>query len=122
MSNIFSDRLNYAMQLRAVTATELAIRSGVNKASISNYMNGRYKAKQGNLHAIATALSVSEAWLMGMDIPLEDTAEEADQRNNSNPKLNVLFSRSRALSDSQLDLVNSIIAEMVKEQNPNEDP
>ena len=66
----FKNRLIEAMDMRGIIAADLAEKTGLSKASISHYVNGRYEAKQEALHLIALSLNVSEAWLMGLDVPM----------------------------------------------------
>jgi len=71
MSETFQDRLNQALEIRDMKPVELSQRTGLFKARISQYTNGVYEAKQKALYLIARALNVSEAWLMGHDVPME---------------------------------------------------
>jgi len=71
MSETFQDRLNQALEIRDMKPVELSQRTGLSKARISQYTNGVYEAKQKALYKIAQALNVSEAWLMGHDVPME---------------------------------------------------
>lgn len=41
----------------------------INKVYIHNYVSGKILPKQDKLYCIAKALDVSEAWLMGYDVP-----------------------------------------------------
>lgn len=41
------------------------------KSSISLYVNGKVEPNQGKLFILGQALNVSEAWLMGYDVPRE---------------------------------------------------
>jgi len=66
MSSTFAERLKEALELRRLTPIELAQRSGISKASISEYLSGKYEAKQKNIYMIAQALRVSPAGLMGI--------------------------------------------------------
>lgn len=61
----FAQRLREAMEERGMKPTDLAEISGVDKAAISNYLNGKYNAKQDKIYALAKALRVNPAWLMG---------------------------------------------------------
>ena len=70
MSETFKNRLLFAMQQNNVKAADLAKRTGLSKAQISQYVNGVYEAKQQALYKLAVALNVSEAWLMGHDVPM----------------------------------------------------
>lgn len=69
-----SDRLKEAMRIRDMKQVDLLARTGINKGAMSSYLAGRYEPKQKNLHALARALNVSEAWLMGFDVPMEPSA------------------------------------------------
>lgn len=66
----FRTRLIDAMRMRCVSAADLSRQSGLSKAQISQYVNGKVEARQNALHRLAVALNVSESWLMGNDVPL----------------------------------------------------
>jgi len=67
----FSIRLKKALQYRNMKQVDLCNKSGIDKALISNYLSGKYKAKQDKLHQLALALNVSEGWLMGYDVDMD---------------------------------------------------
>ena len=67
----FANRLNTAMRIRNIKATELAQKTGISKSSLSEYMSGKYEAKQDGVYLLAKALDINEAWLMGLDVPME---------------------------------------------------
>lgn len=67
----FANRLTKAIQIRNMKPIELAEKSGIDKAKISSYMSGRYKAKQDTLYLLAITLDVSPVWLMGYDVSME---------------------------------------------------
>lgn len=71
----FAQRLRDGLDIRQMNQTELAKRSQISKSSISRYIKGDWEGKQGAVYALAKALGVTEAWLMGYDVPME--AEEA---------------------------------------------
>lgn len=71
MTDSFKNRLVFAMNSKGVKAAELSKQTGLSKAQISQYVNGIYEAKQIALYKLAVALDVSEAWLMGQDVPME---------------------------------------------------
>lgn len=70
----FSNRLNTAMRIRNIKATELSEKTGIAKSSLSEYINGKYEAKQDGVYLLARALNVNEAWLMGLDVPMDREA------------------------------------------------
>lgn len=67
----FSNRLNLAMTIRNIKASILSEKTGISKSSLSEYLSGKYEAKQNGIFLLAKALNVSEAWLMGCDVPME---------------------------------------------------
>ena len=66
-----SNRIKEAMALRGLKQSELAEKTGISKGALSSYISGRYLPKQNNIYLISQALSVSESWLMGNDVPME---------------------------------------------------
>lgn len=67
----FSDRLKKAMSDKQMKQVDLCNKTGIDKVLISNYLSGKYKAKQDKLHKLAIALDVSEGWLMGYDVDMD---------------------------------------------------
>lgn len=65
------DRINEALALRGWTAADLARNSGISKGQISRYIHGTIIPKQSKIGAMATALGVSPAWLMGYDVNMK---------------------------------------------------
>lgn len=65
------ERLNEALELRGWTAADLARHSGISKGQISRYLHGEFKPKQSNIGAMANALGVSPAWLLGYDVNIK---------------------------------------------------
>lgn len=81
----FSNRLNRAMQIRNMKATELSLKTGIAKSSLSEYINGKYEAKQDGVYLLAKALNVSEAWLMGCDVPMERNSDDILKKIGATP-------------------------------------
>ena len=71
--DIFKDRLTEAMALRGMRASELAKRTGLSKARISQYVHGKFIPKSDAILTIAEVLGVSELWLMGKTASMEPT-------------------------------------------------
>lgn len=94
MPDTFKNRLNEIMTIRNIKPVELAKKTGLSKAQISQYTNGVYEAKQIALLKLAIALDVSEAWLMGCDVPM-----------NRNIAIN---SKQEAALAKEVELIESI--------------
>ena len=75
----FKNRLQQALDRRGWKAVDLVEKTGVPKGAVSYYLSGRSKPKADRLYIIAQALNVSEAWLLGYDVPLTRTD---DQKKN----------------------------------------
>ena len=74
----FPERLRKCLNDKtSITATSLADKIGLSKQAISMYASGSRKPKRPTIKAIAEALNVNEAWLMGYDVPMErqDTSQ-----------------------------------------------
>ena len=71
MSESFSKRLKEAMRIRNMNQAELSQKSGISKSSLSEYLKGKYEAKQTGIFNLAKALDVNEVWLMGEDVPMD---------------------------------------------------
>lgn len=76
--NSFKDRLKQIMSERKISQSELSRRTGIGRNSISDYLNGKYEAKQNKVFELAKALNVNEAWLMGFDISKNRKIENND--------------------------------------------
>lgn len=74
----FANRLYEGLTIRGLKPAELSRISGISKSSISEYLKGKYEAKQDGVYILSKALNVSEAWLMGADVPMERKNEQID--------------------------------------------
>lgn len=70
------ERLRVAMTLRGMKAVELCNITNIPKGAISYYLAGKSQPKADRVHLISKALDVSEAWLMGFDVPMQRSAEQ----------------------------------------------
>lgn len=69
----FAQRIREGLDVREMTQAELSKRSGISKSSISRYIKGDWEGKQSAVYELAKALGVTEAWLMGYDVPMESS-------------------------------------------------
>ena len=70
------DRLAEALNAAGLRPIELSEATGIPKSMISYYLNGKTKPKADRIYKISQALNVSEAWLLGYDVPKNRTAEQ----------------------------------------------
>lgn len=103
------DRLSEALARKGWKAVDLVERTGVPKGAVSYYLAGKSKPKTDRLYIIAQALDVSEAWLLGYDVPM---ARTDDQKKND--QLAKLVARLR--TDEGFFNTVSNLAELTAEQ------
>ena len=83
----FAQHLREGLDLRGMKQIELATRSGISKYSISHYLKGDWEGKQDAVYELARALNVSEAWLMGYDVPAERSAPKVSVQLDKKPTI-----------------------------------
>ena len=76
-------RIAKAMAVRNIRQSDLAEMTKIPKSSLSLYLKGAYEPKDDRIYILAQALRVSEAWLMGYDVPME----KKEENNPSEPQL-----------------------------------
>ena len=70
-------RIAKALAIRNVRQADLCQMTNIPKSSLSLYLKDAYEPKQDRIFLIAKALRVSEAWLMGYDVPMEKEKENS---------------------------------------------
>ena len=66
-----SNRIKMALSIRAMKQSEICHITKIPKSALSQYISGAFEPKQDRIYLISKALNVSEAWLMGYDVPME---------------------------------------------------
>lgn len=95
-------RIRQAMELRSMKAVDLVQATGIGKSAISQYISGKYEPKQVAIHKIAKALNVSEAWLMGYDVPIQRAEEIKTVVTKEERELLEMFHKLDALDKKEL--------------------
>lgn len=75
-------RISKALQHKNMKQADLCKLAKVPKSSLSLYLSGAYEPKQERIYDMARVLNVSEAWLMGYDVPME----RQDPKNKPSPE------------------------------------
>lgn len=101
----FSTRLKKALKEKNMKASELSKKTGIKAPMISDYLKGKYKAKQDKIYLISKALNVNEAWLMGFDTTMDRVPD--NQRKNE-----LLQYKISKLTEEQKDAIINIIDNM----------
>lgn len=74
------ERIKQGLKIREITQTQLATKANIDKGQLSSYISGKYKPRQNNIDALAKALNVNEAWLMGFDVPMERVSGKTESK------------------------------------------
>lgn len=79
------ERIDIALKEKGMRQADLCKLAKVPKSSLSLYLSGAYEPKQDRIYDMAKVLNVSEAWLMGYDVPMN---REEQKNPPEEPKLN----------------------------------
>lgn len=71
-----AERLREAIKDAGKKQADLVRATGIDKGSLSHYVNGRYEPKSDAINKLARALDVSEMWLWGYNVPKERNVEQ----------------------------------------------
>lgn len=64
-------RIKLGLKIRGMKQADLCQITKIPKSAISQYISEAFEPKQDRIYLISKALNVSEAWLMGYDVPME---------------------------------------------------
>lgn len=102
-------RLREALADKNVQQQDLADKTGVQKSSISQYVNGSHKPSNISAAKIGKVLNVNPLWLMGFDVE----KETIETRISEGSKIGEVFLRDFPLSPIAQDYFDSKKREMV---------
>lgn len=80
-NELTAKRLRLALSNKNMKPQELSDKSGVNKASVSQYVNGSHKPSNISAGKMADILDVDPLWLMGFDVPMKRQVSDEDIGN-----------------------------------------
>lgn len=118
MKKEFKDRLKQAMDYQNVKAVDLCERGNIPKSAMSYYTSGRSEPKNDRLYTIAKLLDVSEAWLLGYDVPMERSSDQnmldelsgLNERIKKDPEFRKVIFKINHLNSEQLEAVNNLLS------------
>jgi transcriptional regulator with XRE-family HTH domain len=90
-------RLAKALDIRNMKQSELCRLTEIPKSAMSQYVKGSFEPKQDRVYLISKALNVSEAWLMGYDVPMERS--DMQKKNDQLVELVTLLRKDNELLD-----------------------
>lgn len=108
-SETCAKRLRTALSVRGLRQSELCRKTGIPKSALSQYLSGAFEPKQDRIALLAHALDVSEAWLMGFDVPME---RDIPTPENLTSEESALLAEFRSLSDEKQSLLLKLLETM----------
>lgn len=113
-SEITAKRLQQALSNANMTQQELADKCKINKASISQYVNGSHAPSNISSGKMGEALNVNPLWLMGYDVPMKveltkETAMQDAELSKLNGNLKEYALRLSKLPEEKQQLVMKLI-------------
>lgn len=116
------NRVDEALRIRGMKQVELVEKTGIGKTSINGYVKQRWQPKQKALSLMAKVLDVSEMWLAGYDVPMErpvaqvktDELAQLIHKIRKNEQLKKLCVNIAELDESQFNIVNNMVNELLK--------
>ncbi len=104
-----SERMKQRMEHLGLKQADLVEMTGISKGALSSYLSGHYLPKQNNIYLISKALNVNEAWLMGLDVPMERESRE-EQYDNISMSITTIAQRLHTIMQErnlkQVDILN----------------
>ena len=115
------DRLRAALEIREKKAVDLSRDLKIPKSAISQYLSGHRIIKDSKrLFVIAEYLDVSEAWLMGFDVPMErikkdDTPKDIVERSEMSESTKALIDFAKSVPEDKADLILRVMKSILED-------
>lgn len=87
----------------------------LSKSTLSQYVNGIQSPDQNRIYLLAQTLGVSEAWLMGFDVPMIESKTTSDNTPIIEDTLNAMKKLEKPRQKVVLDTANFQLKEQEKE-------
>lgn len=104
-----ADRIKGALNMKGLKQSDLCRLTGIPKSAISQYISGAFEPKQDRIYLLSKALNVSEAWLMGLDVPMEREKNAPPDSDTLTEGEQVLLSLFRRIPEEDQQLVLRMI-------------
>lgn len=117
----YSEKLRNLRLQRGLTQMELADYLNTSQSSITSWETGRREPDFATLKKIAAFFNVPLSAILPTDDAVDDDYIGAVAESlHQNPKLRLLFDKSKFLSDVDLDAIISVVSAIQRERDPNE--
>lgn len=102
-------RIKIALSIRNMKQAELCKLANVPKSSLSLYLSGAYEPKQDRIYSMAKVLNVSEAWLMGYDVPMNKEQIDINVELNISHEEKLMLELFRKVPEDKQQMVIQMV-------------
>lgn len=102
-------RIEKALTMRNMKQSELCKLADVPKSSLSLYLKGAYEPKQDKIFRMANVLNVSESWLMGYDVPMDNEELTSTAQIELTDCEKVMLKLFRQIPESQQQMLIRVV-------------
>lgn len=106
------ERIAELLRITGDTQADMVRKSGVEKSALSHYLHGNREPRQDKLAQIAIAYNVNPAWLMGFDVPMENTDHDSEREKAIDAtikKMEILYDRYECSSEEVKKIINDLL-------------
>jgi len=107
-------RISSILSLRNMKQQDLADKTGINKASISQYINGSHCPSNATALLMSEALNVNYLWLMGFDVPMEIESDSNETEEDN--RLKRFMTYYTMLNPEQKTLIDNMLKALSSKQ------
>ena len=105
-----AERIKKALYVKGMKQSDLCRLTKIPKSALSQYISGAFEPKQDRIYLMAQALNVSEAWLMGLDVPMErEVKKSSPSESNLSEGEKMILELFRRVPEDQQNLVLQMI-------------
>ncbi len=102
-------RIEKALTMRNMKQSELCKLANVPKSSLSLYLKGAYEPKQDKIFKMANVLNVSESWLMGYDVPINNEESTSNTQIELTDCEKVMLELFRQIPEGQQQMLIRVV-------------
>ena len=108
------ERLIEAMTRANKKQVDLVRETGLNRGTISRYISGEVEPKSNAIYKLAKSLNVSEAWLIGYDVPMERRKNIPQDNDGLSEGEKMMLELFRQIPEGQQEMVLEMIRVALK--------
>ncbi len=117
IKEIFAKNLNYFMERTGTTQADICRVLGVSSATASDWCNGKKFPRTDSIQQLADLLGVRFSALTTEDGPKNYEDQERLEALHQDPRLGLLFDRSRKMSHEDVEFMLQMADRILKERD-----